>query len=310
MNQAVAPNTNRTPSMEREAFFASALNMCPDVTSTEKKIDLLRTTFGVPFFIRGTSTNFDFRQVDDTSSSGAGKHAYFVDPLYPMTSREWTRKLQATLHAASSRAMHHSRFLPSGELRINGGLPMLMVFGPNLHDQSSTDPIEALQDERKVRAAFRSLPRAHTPYRESLEVAIVHGERRQTFQEDTLKTIGRADSVRYMNHLLFTVAISEKEYEIILTRTHQTIRGAGFDSPKRLLDKFGSEEVHAEPGASEQTLQRSKGLTKWEFTHETSFPGNPILYLVSLGVSQLLTSRFCGEALKICDKLNLPKDLG
>ena len=75
--------------------------------SLTRKIGELRSSFGAPFFIRGTQR----RYVETKKKQGVAERKvqphYMVLPDYKMGSKEWISRLHATIHATTARAMMH-----------------------------------------------------------------------------------------------------------------------------------------------------------------------------------------------------------
>lgn len=258
---------------------------------TAQKIDDLRRKLASSFFIRGISKRESFSTDKPLESHACSIPAYYVNPLYNMNSKEWLNMLQATIHAASYRALNKSHpYLLLEELEEGkideDRLPTLMAFG--CIDQNYTRVVNTARG---------------TPFNEKFnhrnemyEQGIVHGMRRQTFREAKLCGGYCDGQLELINKKLFEVSLTKKELKDICSKLNAHLNKRFDTNLSRLLT------ISEDCGWFLASLLTRRN--KMDFTNETS-PQNPAVYLLYNPIARILTNKFIRKGLRYVN--NLPE---
>lgn len=258
---------------------------------TAQKIDELRRKLASSFYIRGISKRESFSTDKPLESDACSIPAYYVNPLYNIDSKEWLGMLQATIHAASYRALNKSHpYLLLEELEEGkideDRLPTLMAFG--CIDQNYTRVVNT--------ARGTPFDEKFNHRSERYEQGIVHGMRRQTFREAKLCGGYCDGQLELINKKLFEVSLTKKE----LRDVHSKLNA-------QLNKRFGSSLLELLREESQGSWNKAFNLTghnKTDFTMETS-PQNPAIYLLYNPIARILTNKFIRKGLRYVN--NLPE---
>ncbi|MBI5224399.1 hypothetical protein HY989_00860 [Candidatus Micrarchaeota archaeon] len=268
-------------------------------TSQIGKIDAFRRRILFDFAIRGTKREFSKKGKLDYGREMPTTHAYFVNPMANLSSKEWLAKLHATVYAAVARGMNHG--LMKGELvRKNWGelspnsFPTIMVFGTNvgrgnLTKYSLLDLLNSTKGLLRIVNPKLKFKDEFSHNREKLEKGVVHGIARPTFSE--------AEFHPHDRPVLFRVNLTKKDVREIRRNIQGALKKGGttFGSLAKIREDMADPKMRPELANHYrdylwQSVLRAKKLGKIEYTDETSV-GDPIAWMFYDEASKILTRK-------------------
>jgi hypothetical protein len=283
----------------------------------EEKIDAMRRKVLSPIYIRGISKCESFESEAPLIKCYHGTNgmfmadgevpAYIVDPMYDMNSLAWTRRLQATVHAASWRALEkcqentgdYSKWVENcafGDI-TDENLPAIMVFG--------------CPYTREYRLGKRggdlSFDTSFSHLNDFYESSTVHGDKRLTFRESMLITSMEDGKLIVDNPKLFEVGLGADEMRSICKGLNDALVEEGTFDNLYELERFYTgarnskypKDIEGCAWAIAKSVAKTNKLSR---TPETS-PHEPAEYLIHLATAQALTNKFTGKLVEYVNAL-------
>ncbi len=265
----------------------------------EEKVDAMRRKLLIPIYIRGVSKAESFSDGQNLNTTRLEIPAYFADPLFSVDSKEWISRLQATLHAASCRAImkcytgNHIKWKEgcSGGDFEEGYTPEIMAFG----EEEYREGLKFMQASEHDGVVVFDHP--FKQRREMYESAAVHGNKRMTFPENSLPLHGLENcaGVQVDVPKLFDVSLSPKEMKDIVFRINSELRLRGYNNLNELAKI-------RHPCDWATALDITKNV-KCLYSNSETEVDHPEVFLVHSRVAQALTTNFTRKLAGYIEKL-------
>ncbi|MDO8537766.1 MAG: hypothetical protein Q7S21_02675 [archaeon] len=295
--------------------------------SMAQRVAGLRRRITSDFYLRGATRDesFSTRKELELGEKRSGYvvsteeiPVYFINPRFNLDSREWTKKLHSTLHAAVGRAvMKMGIYWPEWKKFSASHLPILMAFGPLLLSHGRMPGKIAVANSKalyktiaKSSGKTKSFRDEFSQRRQDYEKATIHGRVEPTFTESALSIGFRDGKGRFDNTKLFEVRMTKPEFVKIVTAIDAKLQRFGISSIGEFYEKYviavEEQNVAEKNRLWNIVLQISghQGIHIEQFQETAS--RSPASYLFYLEASKLLTNKFVRTGMKWVEK-NIPR---
>jgi len=290
----------------------------------EASITRLRKRLMAPFYLRGTTRGESFstgRPLPPPKKPERGTptdviSAYYVPPTVNLGSREWAKRLQATIHATVGRAIDRNwdQYDFTGKNMSHELLPTIMVFSQSLSAGGCPKRLTSAEAFRRAHALSvhynpnREFTDREPPRRRLYEKALVHGKVMRTFYEYSLGDVSDLRGpVTVPYPKLFEVRMTKREYQQAIRRINERLKKHDLPPLHEIRERGlkDSELARRALAAFNQEHLMSPSTVFVRGTSETT-PSDIAPYLLYLEAAPMMARKFLKKGLEWVDK-NVPE---